>query len=64
MIATGKAARRQYGTRFAAKKSKGGKGKHFAVCEQKVGEYPNGEAAYALARRLGFLGAPYNTNWR
>ena len=30
MTTTGKKARRTYGTRFAAKKAKGSKGKHFA----------------------------------
>jgi hypothetical protein len=56
MIDTGKKARRVWGTRAAAKRAKGrGKArKHFVPVAVKVCDLPHGEAAYALAKKLGF----------
>lgn len=54
-ITTGKKARKIWGTRFAAKGNKRKtQRKHFATPDCKVCDLPNGEAAYALARKLGF----------
>jgi hypothetical protein len=56
MTSTGKKARRQFGTRFAAKKAKGGKGKTFSVVQHTVMTPEQiHQHALSVARNMGLI---------